>query len=202
MTDLDGFRQALSKPLPLSEQTTTYLIRHLLEQHDRTTGELFSEIARTHEDVTANYLTEMLQLGINDGLIEQLDDGTWHWKGVLPEGSAVQRWESWLHDLEHSQRPILNTDLSVTLRSARSAIAELQGQLAAVRHFAEVWAELIPDLPDNYSYELTCTEANAAFDFFVEMGMPKVADAVIDAHSQRDDPGDEHYDGEGDGTDG
>lgn len=73
--------------------------------------------------------------------------------------------------------------------------------VAAVEYFAEVWAGLIPDLPDNYDCHLTCAEASAAADFFEAVGRPMDADAVIGSHANYDKPGDEHYDdGEPDGA--
>lgn len=76
------------------------------------------------------------------------------------------------------------------------------GQLPeAITYFAEVWAEVIPGLPDSYGCELTCSEANAAADFFEAVGRPMDADSVIGAHANYDKPGDEHFD-EPDAPDG
>lgn len=70
----------------------------------------------------------------------------------------------------------------------------------AIGAFADMWGELIPELPDNYDCRLTCAEANVAADFFEAVGMPKVADSVIGAHAEYDQEGEEHYgDGEPDG---
>jgi hypothetical protein len=58
---------------------------------------------------------------------------------------------------------------------------------AAVRHFAEAWRELLPDLPDSYACHLTCGEANAAADLFRELGDDGTAEAILAAHMEHDD---------------
>jgi hypothetical protein len=64
---------------------------------------------------------------------------------------------------------------------------------AAARHFTEVWAELGPNLPDDFACHLTCTEADALAGLFRNCWMSDTADAVLAAHAAYDYVGDAHY---------
>jgi hypothetical protein len=67
--------------------------------------------------------------------------------------------------------------------------------LAAARYFAAVWADLGPNLPDDYDCHLTCTEADALAGLFQACGMDDAADSLLAAHAAHDDEGDAHYRG-------
>lgn len=62
----------------------------------------------------------------------------------------------------------------------------------AVQHFADIWRELLLDLPDNYSCTMTCTEAEAAAGLYRSLGDNSTADQIIKAHAEYDGPGDQH----------
>ena len=64
-----------------------------------------------------------------------------------------------------------------------------------VRHFAETWAELLTSLPDNYECHMTCAEANAAADLYRALGDDDTAAAILGAHADHDEEGDQHYHG-------
>lgn len=59
--------------------------------------------------------------------------------------------------------------------------------------FADVWAQLIVVLPDDYECHLTCTEADAAAEFLAGHGYPETASVVLEAHARHDVEGDAHY---------
>lgn len=63
----------------------------------------------------------------------------------------------------------------------------------AARHFAEVWSELIGALPDDYDCHMTCAEAEAARQLFTATGHESTAAWLMKAHSEHDEPGDQHY---------
>jgi len=61
------------------------------------------------------------------------------------------------------------------------------------RHFADVWAELGPDLPDDYDCHLTCAEADSLCELLRAAGHRAAGDSVLAAHAAHDDEGDGHY---------
>jgi hypothetical protein len=65
----------------------------------------------------------------------------------------------------------------------------------AARYFAETWAELLPGLPDSYSCEMTCSEAEAAADLYRALGDDTTAAAIITAHAEHDTEEDAHWGG-------
>jgi hypothetical protein len=69
------------------------------------------------------------------------------------------------------------------------AIAEAAG------HFADVWAELLLSLPDDYGCEMNCAEANAVADLYRALGDDATAASVIAAHGDHDVEGDQHWHG-------
>lgn len=68
-------------------------------------------------------------------------------------------------------------------------------QMRAIEYFAETWRELILDLPDNYDCHMNCTEVNAVADFYRALGDEAAAKAILNAHAQYDEEGDQHYTG-------
>lgn len=78
--------------------------------------------------------------------------------------------------------------------SAHDAITADAAELATLRelrkvaaHFTGTWAELIHQLPDSYSCEMNCAEANAAADLYRAFGDDSTAAAIIAAHAATDD---------------
>lgn len=66
-------------------------------------------------------------------------------------------------------------------------------QFAAAAHFADVWAGVLPDLPDDYDCHMNCTEAEAAADFLTAFGHVADGIALMAAHARYDKPGDAHH---------
>jgi hypothetical protein len=77
---------------------------------------------------------------------------------------------------------------------ARAALEQASAIEAAARHLAETWSELLPDLPDSYSCEMNCPEAEAAAYLYRTLGDDATADAIIKAHAAYDEPGEMHSD--------
>jgi hypothetical protein len=73
---------------------------------------------------------------------------------------------------------------------------ELRAKLAAAEHFADIWRETLPELPDAYMCTYNCTEANAAADLYRALGDEDTAAAIIANHAHYDEEGDEHYTGQ------
>lgn len=69
-----------------------------------------------------------------------------------------------------------------------------------VRYFAETWAELLTSLPDSYDCHMTCAEANAAADLYRAIGDEGTARAIVAAHAEHDEDGDQHWRGDAFGT--
>lgn len=67
--------------------------------------------------------------------------------------------------------------------------------VAAAEHFADVWAELMAALPDDYGCEMNCAEANAAADLYRALGDDATAASIIAAHGDHDVEGDQHWHG-------
>lgn len=64
---------------------------------------------------------------------------------------------------------------------------------AAASYFAEVWAELIENLPDDYDCQMTCVEANAVVELYRALGSNSTAAGILAAHARYDQDGDQHY---------
>ena len=62
---------------------------------------------------------------------------------------------------------------------------------AALEEFAQVWSD--PYLYDDIGTALACREADALASVLRELGKPDAADALIEAHAEGDDEGDDHY---------
>lgn len=63
----------------------------------------------------------------------------------------------------------------------------------ASEEFAAVWAETLVALPDAYGFTFSCSEAEAARAFLAAHGYDRSADALLAAHAEHDEPGEEHY---------
>jgi hypothetical protein len=71
----------------------------------------------------------------------------------------------------------------------------LHQQRDAAATFVEVWAELLPALPDDYTCHLNCAEADTAAELLRAFGHTEAAASLMKAHAEHDDPGDAHWDG-------
>lgn len=67
--------------------------------------------------------------------------------------------------------------------------------VSAAEYFADVWAELLVSLPDDYGCEMNCAEANAAADLYRALGDDATAAQIIAAHGDHDAEGDQHWHG-------
>lgn len=81
------------------------------------------------------------------------------------------------------------------LEGDAAELATLRALLDVASHFAATWAELLPDLPDTYTCHMNCAEANAAADLYRALGDDATAAAILSAHGDHDDEGDQHYHG-------
>lgn len=82
-------------------------------------------------------------------------------------------------------------------------LEQLNDILDAAEHFIATWRELITAAPDDYRCTYTCAEANAAADLYRALGDDDTARAIIAAHAEYDEEGDQHYAGAGlDAADG
>lgn len=66
---------------------------------------------------------------------------------------------------------------------------------SVAKYFADTWSELLIDLPDSYDCHMNCGEANAAADLYRALGDNGTAAAIIRAHAEHDEEGDEHWKG-------
>lgn len=60
--------------------------------------------------------------------------------------------------------------------------------------FLEVWTN--DTLLEDIASQLTCSEANALADLLRAYNYPEDADAMLSAHAEGDDEGDEHFRGD------
>ena len=84
-------------------------------------------------------------------------------------------------------------DLLLENESLCALVRGLREKLAAVEHFAGIWRDTFPELPDAYDCTYTCAEANAAAGLYEALGDHGTAVAIIAAHAAYDDDSDEHY---------
>jgi hypothetical protein len=64
---------------------------------------------------------------------------------------------------------------------------------SVLQYFLETWRELFLDLPDSYSCHMNCTEANAIAELYEAFGEPRTAKAILAAHAEHDEEGDQHW---------
>ena len=76
-------------------------------------------------------------------------------------------------------------------------LATLRELRAVAAHFADTWAELLPNLPDDYECHMNCAEANAAAGLYWALGDDRTASAIIAEHARHDEDGDQHWKGDG-----
>lgn len=68
------------------------------------------------------------------------------------------------------------------------------GQIVkAAEAFVEGWKYLAPTLPSDYSCFMTCTEAEVLADLFTAVGKAELAEWILEAHTEGDEPGDAHH---------
>jgi hypothetical protein len=91
---------------------------------------------------------------------------------------------AWTHPAVDAARP--------DWKAAARAVADADPVHGAARHFAETWAELFTALPDDYGCEMNCAEANAAAGLYRALGDDSTAAAIISAHAEHDQDGDQH----------
>ncbi|MDI3386921.1 hypothetical protein QIS99_12015 [Streptomyces sp. B-S-A8] len=65
--------------------------------------------------------------------------------------------------------------------------------ISAATAFVDAWQHLAPTLTYDYECHLQCSEANTLAELFRAFGRQDVADEVIAAHAEHDEPGDSHY---------
>ena len=70
-------------------------------------------------------------------------------------------------------------------------VPPLQARLEALNTFLEVWIH--DTVLEDIATELTCTEADALDNLLRACGEYVAAEALIAAHAEGDDEGDEHY---------
>ena len=75
-----------------------------------------------------------------------------------------------------------------SLKSAPAReMAWLRELYAAAVDFADIWAELLVSMPDDYGCEMNCAEAEAVAGLYRVLGNDNTARAVIAAHAAHDD---------------
>lgn len=67
----------------------------------------------------------------------------------------------------------------------------------AAKEFTRVWRDLATTLPGDYSCTFTCSEAEVLAALFRATGDTESAEEIISRHAETDEPGDSHYEVEG-----
>lgn len=72
-------------------------------------------------------------------------------------------------------------------------LAELTERVEAAELFVKDWMELFVSLHGDYDCTMTCSEAESAADLLRAFGRKEAAEAVMEHHTESDEPGDAHY---------